>query len=190
MAGIGCPTLVFRVVCSGGMRVVCGNLLTALMVEHNRVPDRKVADLSEKIADLERQLAERSTKEAALREQVGGCNLAAASEPRFGVWALCRASVWSALDAQTLVIRVCCSARPNDVVSSAERRRTSIVAEDAHRAAVEPECNAGKIRVHASSAPSPVFSPTCMNPTALARGMLVPADARVQPDCLGAARAL
>ena len=82
------------------MRVVCGSLPTALMVEHNRVPDRKVADLSEKIADLERQLAERSTKEAALRKQVGGCNLAAASEPRFGVWALCRASVWSALDAQ------------------------------------------------------------------------------------------
>ena len=158
------------------------------------MPDRKVADLSEKIAALERQLDAQSNKEAALKMQVGGCNLAAAvvpaSEPRFGVWALCRASVWSALDAQTLVIRVCCSARPNDVVSSAERRRTSIVAEDAHRAAVEPECNAGKIRVHASSAPSPVFSPTCMNPTALARGMLVPADARVQPDCLGAARAL
>ena len=70
------------------------------MVEHNRVPDRKVADLSEKIAALERQLDAQSTKEAALRKQVGGCNLAAASEPRFGVWALCRASVWSALDAQ------------------------------------------------------------------------------------------
>ena len=86
------------------MRVVCGSLPTALMVEHNRVPDRKVADLSEKIAALERQLDAQSNKEAALKMQVGGCNLAAAvvpaSEPRFGVWALCRASVWSALDAQ------------------------------------------------------------------------------------------
>ena len=79
-----------------------------------------------------------------------------------------------------LVCRVCCFLRrPNDVISSAEKRLAIHLAENTLRAAVEPGGNAGKIRVHASLATSPVFSPTCINPAALAWGMLLPAYARL-----------
>jgi hypothetical protein len=67
------------------------------------------------------------------------------------------------------------------MISSAEKRPAIPLAEKTSRAAVEPGGNAGKIRVHASLATSPVFSPTvtCINPAALARGMLTPAYARL-----------
>ena len=79
-----------------------------------------------------------------------------------------------------LVCRVCCFLRrPNDVISSAEKRLAIHLAEKTSPAAVEPGGNAGKIRVHASLATSPVFSPTCINPAALAWGMLMPAYARL-----------
>ena len=68
---------------------------------------------------------------------------------------------------------------PNVVISSAEKRLAIHLAEQTNRAAVQPGGNAGKIRVHASLATSPVFSPTCINPAALARGMLMAAYARL-----------
>ena len=135
------------------------------------------------ILKLERERPAQCDKEKNLHSQVGGCTLAVGVVhiSLVLVRGHCGATVSGApKDAHRWSAGCVVSPRrPNDVISSAEKRPAIPLAEQTDRAAVERGGNAGKIRVHASLATSPVFSPTCINPAALASGMLMPAYARL-----------